>query len=153
MENTNNTNTNKMSKEERMQKAAQFQAERLEKANTRFEAAKVYTEKKTGAVPELLRQAKSARISSMNIEELATACVARTKELSKLANVNKDLLRYLKKEIADAIRANIGAEKLALFVDCNRGEYKVDMAIKYACAASRNEDIKAILKAMKKASK
>lgn len=142
-----------MSKEERMQKAAQFQAERLEKANTRFEAAKIYQPKATGAVSEILRQAKSIRISTMNVEELASTCVKRTKELSSIAGVNKDLLRYLKKEVADAIRANIGAKKLALFVDCNRGEFKVDMAIKYACAASRNEDIKAILKAMKKASK
>lgn len=147
----NNTNTNTMSKEQKMQKSAQLQAERIEKANTRFEAAKVYTEKKTGAVSELLRQAKSARISTMNVEELASACVKRTKELSSIAGVNKDLLRYLKKDVADAIRAQIGDAKLALFVDCNRGEFKVDMAIKYACAASRNEDIKAILKAMKKA--
>ena len=92
----NNKNTEKMSKEERMQKAAQFQAERLEKAVNRFEAAKVYTEKKTGAVSELLRQAKSVRISTMNVEELAGACVTRAKELSKIAGVNKDLLRYLK---------------------------------------------------------
>lgn len=142
-----------MNKEQRIEKAARLQAERLEKANNRFEAAKVYTEKKTGAVSELLRQAKNARISAMNIESLAGACVTRAKELSKIAGVNKDLLRYLKAEIGNAIRANIGAEKMALFVDCNRGEFKVDMAIKYACAASRNEDIKAILKAMKKASK
>jgi hypothetical protein len=152
MENNTNKNTN-TNKDEKNEKAARFQAERLEKAVIRFEAAKVYTEKKTGAVSELLRQAKSIRISAMNVEELAGACVNRAKELSKIAGVNKDLLRYLKAEIGNAIRANIGAEKLALFVDCNRGEFKVDMAIKYACAASRNEDIKAILKAMKKASK
>ena len=89
----------------------------------------------------------------MNVDGLADECVKRTKELSSIAGVNKDLLRYLKKDVANAIRANIGAEKLALFVDCNRGEFKIDMAIKYACSASRNEDIKAILKAMKKASK
>lgn len=145
--NTNkNTNTNKNEKNE---KAAKFQAERLQKANNRFEAAKIYEAKKTGAVSELLRQAKSARISTMNVEGLASACVKRTKELSSFAGVNKDLLKYLKKDVADAIRANIGEGKLALFVDCGRGEYKVDAAIKYACAASRNEDIKAILKAMK----
>ena len=148
MENNTNKNTN-TNKNEKNEKTARFQAERLEKAVNRFEAAKIYEAKKTGAVSELLRQAKSARISAMNVDELAGACVTRAKELSKIAGVNKDLLRYLKAEIGNAVRANIGDEKLALFVDCGRGEYKVDAAIKYACAASRNEDIKAILKAMK----
>lgn len=142
-----------MSKEEKMQKSAQFQAERLQKAVTRFEAAKNYEAKATDAISEIIRRKNAETIEGMNYDGLITACVARAKELAKLTGINKDLVRYLKKDVADAVRANIEAEKLALYVDCARAMYKVDMAIKYACAASRNEDVRAILKAMKKASK
>lgn len=143
-------NTNKMSKEQRIEKSAQFQAARLQKATEKFEAAKNYEQKATGAISESLREAKSLRIVAMSVEGLATACVNRVKELSK-TSIEKYLLRYVKKAIADDVRANIGEEKLPLFVDCSRGEYKVDMAIKYACAATRDEEVKKILKAMKKA--
>lgn len=146
MENNNKMNNNKeMMNAERAAKAAA----RLAKATEKFEAAKVYTEKKTGYIGEGLRQAKAIRIAAMTVNDLATECVKRVKELVK-TDMPKDLLKYVKAEVGNCIRENIGEAKLALFVDCNRGEFKVDMAIKYACAASRDEDVKAIVKELKK---
>lgn len=157
MKNTNNNsknmnNNNEIGKAMKAKKSAEFQAARLEKAQSRFEAAKVYTEKKTGIISESLRQLKASRIAAMDIESLATACVARSKDLSK-TSCPKDLLRYLKAEVANCVRNNIGASKLALFVDCTRGEFKVDSAIKFACAGSRNPEIKDMLKELAKKAK
>ena len=150
MENTNNKNNNNkgMMNAERTAKAA----ERLAKANAKLEAAKVYEAKKTGYISEGLREARALRIASLTVNDLATACVARVKELTK-THLEKDLLRYLKAEVGNCIRTNVGEEKLALFVDCTKGAFKIDQAIKYACASSRNEDVKAIIVAIKKANK
>ena len=150
MANTNNT-TNKNNNNKNEEKAIKA-AERLAKAVEKFESAKVYEAKKTGYISEGLREARAMRIAAFTVNDLATACVARVKELAK-THLEKDLLRYLKAEVGNCIRTNVGDEKLALFVDCNKGAFKVDQAIKYACASSRNEDVKAIVNELKKASK
>lgn len=149
MANTNtNTNTKEMKNAERAAKAA----ERLAKAQAKFEAAKNYDPKKTGLISEGLREARASRIAAFTLDDLASACVKRTKELMN-TQLPKTLMRYLKAEVANAVKAQIGDEKLAMFVHFSLGVLKVDQAIKYACSSSRNEDVKALVSEIRKAEK
>lgn len=141
-----------MKKEEKMKKSAEFQAARLERAAGKLEAAKLYEAKKTGVISESLRELKAERLAGMNIEALATACVQRVKELSG-TSCPKNLLRYLKAEVANCVRTQIGDEKLPLYVNISLGVYKIDAAIKYACAGSRNPEVKDMLKELAKKAK
>lgn len=156
MEKTNKMNTvNNETNNEKAIKAAERAAkaaERLAKANERVNAAKIYTESKTGYLSESLRESKAARIAAFTIDDLASACVKRAKELMT-TRIPKDFMRWLKAEVANCVKAQIGDEKLALFIHCGLGCLKVDQAIRYACSASRNEDVKALVAEIKKTEK
>lgn len=139
----------KLTKEERAARSAAFQEKRLQKAQERYNKMVNYTDAK-GLANQTLKELHGARAINITLDDMITAAIELIKEVAKASNVDKKIVGLLKKQAATLIKEEVESTSLALYID-DKGKVKDEALYRILCSKKRNEELRTLLKNMKKA--
>lgn len=146
--------TKKMTKEEKEQRSAAYQQKRYENALKRYDNLVNYKESK-GVANRSLKEVHGNRAINVTTETLIEAVITLIKEVARVSSIDKRIVGVLKKEAANIITKEAHENRLfhiAIYID-DKGKVKDEALYRLVCSTSRNEELKTLLRNIKKEAK